>query len=262
VLIRRGNLLIAIRKNGIIEVSVRCVQHPTDDAINLILAGQEQRDFTTRKPSLLSPASVNLPEVSILANRNKGPLNNNWRGGRSIASNGYVLILVGIDHPLADIRGYAYEHRLVASKKIGRLLLPGEQVHHINENKRDNCPENLEVVLDLAHHRFHHRAYETGKKKPDEVNPVTSCACGCGNEFNKYDGANRPRKFISGHNPQPAGTMDAILIALTNKPQMTCADLVSVVNKPPTAIKTALSKMVKTDKLIRVGHGIYARKTV
>ena len=33
--------------------------------------------------------------------------NSNWRGGRSLASNGYILLRVGIKHPLADVRGYA-----------------------------------------------------------------------------------------------------------------------------------------------------------
>jgi hypothetical protein len=35
---------------------------------------------------------------------------------------------------------------------------------------------------------------------PGEPNPTTSCACGCGGVFLKYDGARRPRKFITGHN--------------------------------------------------------------
>jgi hypothetical protein len=37
-----------------------------------------------------------------------GPRNPNWRGGRSLASNGYVLIRVGVGPHLADVRGYAY----------------------------------------------------------------------------------------------------------------------------------------------------------
>jgi hypothetical protein len=49
---------------------------------------------------------------------NFGPKNGFWKGGKSIASNGYMLIRVGVNHHLSDVRGYAYEHRLVAEQKI------------------------------------------------------------------------------------------------------------------------------------------------
>lgn len=59
--------------------------------------------------------------------------------GRSIASNGYVLIWVGRDHPLADVRGYAYEHRLVASQTIGRWITPNVAF----ENRRYSRPSEV-----------------------------------------------------------------------------------------------------------------------
>lgn len=129
-----------------------------------------------------------------------GPKNPNWKGGRSVASNGYVLILVGIDHHLSDVRGYAYEHRLVAEKKIGRRLLPREQVHHINGDKTDNRPENLKVLPSRAHHAVHHRGNGKATRLPDEPNPLVRCACGCGAVFRRYDSSRRPRCFVAGHN--------------------------------------------------------------
>lgn len=129
----------------------------------------------------------------------RGERNSQWKGGRSIASNGYVLVRVGKDHHLADVRGYAYEHRLVAEQKLGRRLLPGEIPHHKDEDKTNNHPDNLEVVT-RAVHGVHHRRGGKAKRAPDEPNPLVACACGCGALLTRYDEAKRERRFVQGHN--------------------------------------------------------------
>jgi hypothetical protein len=124
----------------------------------------------------------------------------NWAGGRTITEHGYVLIYIGKNKHLADTRGYAYEHRLVAEYKLGRELMNWEKVHHINGNRQDNRPENLQVVGSNAEHYLLHRKAGSNRRKPREDNPIIKCACGCGKTFYKYDDQGRPRKFITGHN--------------------------------------------------------------
>jgi hypothetical protein len=133
-----------------------------------------------------------------------GSRNHQWKGGRTFTTSGYVLVKVGFNHHLADIRGYAYEHRLVAERKIGRRLLPGEVVHHKNGVKSDNRPCNIEVFESLAHHFVEHRKEGSKVKRlPGESNPFVTCICGCGKKLRKYDTARRVRTYISGHNLHP-----------------------------------------------------------
>jgi len=135
-----------------------------------------------------------------------GERNPFWKGGRTIASNGYVLVKRP-EHHLADVRGYVYEHRLVMEEKLGRPLEPGEIPHHINGSKTDNRPENLELMGSHAEHRLHHRKRDKGLRLPGEPNPEVECACGCGARFSKYDGQGRPRRFVTGHTPSSSRTV-------------------------------------------------------
>ncbi len=48
-------------------------------------------------------------------------------------------------HPRAGTSPYVFEHILVAEQLLGRYLVEGESVHHINGVRDDNRPENLEL---------------------------------------------------------------------------------------------------------------------
>lgn len=51
-------------------------------------------------------------------------------------------------------------HRAVAELKVGRRLAPSEVVHHIDMDKRNNDPANLQVCRDQAEHeRIHGGVY-------------------------------------------------------------------------------------------------------
>jgi len=119
---------------------------------------------------------------------------------RVVASNGYILVYVGKEHHLADVRGYAYEHRLVAEQMLGRRLAAGEIVHHRNGDKADNRPANIEVKPSIKHHCAEHRR-RTDLQGPDEPNELVQCLCGCGGEFLRYDVWGRPRRYLPDHYP-------------------------------------------------------------
>ena len=77
-----------------------------------------------------------------------------WNIEKTIKKGDYLYGLVP-DHPKATKNGYVLIHRIVAENKIGRPLKVGEIVHHKNGNKKDNRPENLEVMLGTDHNRMH-----------------------------------------------------------------------------------------------------------
>jgi len=57
------------------------------------------------------------------------------------------------------------EHRIIMSKIIKRPLKKTEHVHHKNGDTCDNRPQNLKLMTESSHHRFHAIQYHNRKKK-------------------------------------------------------------------------------------------------
>ena len=76
-----------------------------------------------------------------------------WKGGIS-KTMGYIKVLLRPNDPyfpMADSRGYVFEHRLVMAKKLGRCLHSWEIVHHKGRVRDNNDPSNLELMSDSKH---------------------------------------------------------------------------------------------------------------
>lgn len=53
-----------------------------------------------------------------------------------------------------------HTHRIVAEQILGRPLKPGEVVHHIDRNKRNNNPNNLMVFASQREHAEWHAKHD------------------------------------------------------------------------------------------------------
>src|SRR6266446_991539 len=95
----------------------------------------------------------------------KGENNPNYKGGvRKLGA----YYFVQQKHPKAVKYGdtpYVLRATVNLEKKIGRRLKKTERPHHINENKTDDRPSNLEVQTRLEHIRTHH----AGKSNAERV---------------------------------------------------------------------------------------------
>lgn len=95
----------------------------------------------------------------------KGRLNSSWKSDIKITNYGYRKIR-SLKHPFKDCDGFVHEHRLVAEQFLltkensieinGRFYLRPEYiVHHKDEDRLNNDPNNLEVMLKGKHSSFH-----------------------------------------------------------------------------------------------------------
>ena len=77
-----------------------------------------------------------------------------WEIEKVVKKGDYQYALVR-DHPNRTKNNYVLLHRVVAENKLGRMLNAGEVVHHINHDRYDNRPENLEVLSKIEHLKLH-----------------------------------------------------------------------------------------------------------
>lgn len=90
------------------------------------------------------------PAKNIRCNRceglnRRGINHHQYKTGRNLNNNGYVILTGMHDHPNAYSNGHILEHVYLMSEAKGRALLKGELVHHKNGIRTDNRIDNLEL---------------------------------------------------------------------------------------------------------------------
>lgn len=99
--------------------------------------------------------------------------------------------------------GCVYVHILVAEKKLGRRLLPGEVVHHVDGNKSNSSEDNLIVFKTKADHARFHKTGSIEKDGDVYISPKKIRFCKkCGKQLPRCGGTicidcyNKQRKEI------------------------------------------------------------------
>lgn len=131
--------------------------------------GKTQREIANVVGCSLKPIQTAMKNFGIdsrksikRANVNLGEFSWSWKGGKSTTKAGYVLVRAE-GHPRATKRGfYVFEHIVVMENKLGRYLVDGEVIHHVDGNKKNNSIENLELTSPNEHIE-HHRNAKDGR---------------------------------------------------------------------------------------------------
>lgn len=111
-------------------------------------------------------------------------LNPDWK--RLTVCAGYPAVYCP-EHPKSWSTGYIHAHVLIAERKIGRFLNHNECVHHVDEDKFNFEPSNLEIKNKSDHARDH---------QPSQ-NFVTQTCDHCGGNFERRKGAESKLKGYS-----------------------------------------------------------------
>lgn len=165
----QGAVSLILIARGIVSKDPRHLEWPIEQMKEWYREGKTVQEIADRLGRHRVATNKVLRRIGCSMRRRgpkSGPEHTGWKGGRKFDKSGYILVYMP-EHPYATADGYVREHRLVAGEILGRDLLPQEVVHHINDDRSDNRPENLQVFPSNADHL---RATLTGrpqKRKQD-----------------------------------------------------------------------------------------------
>ncbi len=132
---------------------------------------------------------------------------------KSLICGGYLWFFDS-EHPMRHSSGHVLYHRHVAAMREGRWLSSKELVHHIDENKLNNAPENLQIVDCATHNKLHGKLKNVEivcKNCGEKFKPSKSIKLYC-RDCSKINKITRRLKYVPSYEE---------LFALANKMPMT-----------------------------------------
>lgn len=110
---------------------------------------------TTFRPARSSSRFCSRPCARTISGGHNRKPETWWVNGR-----GYIEGRIWIDGAQRRVK----QHRWVMEMTLGRALRPDEDVHHLDGNKQNNSPENLQVISHHEHSRITNgeRTYRRG----------------------------------------------------------------------------------------------------
>ena len=137
-----------------------------DAALDMVRSGMTLREISDK-------TGIFVETIRKLANRRSVPYKRAERRtlGKEVHGTlgygGYVELRVSVDGPYKNLihhgvnpggrTGYAALHRMRMQDKLGRELLPGEIVHHIDGDIYNNSHVNLALFSSVKEHLAHHK---------------------------------------------------------------------------------------------------------
>jgi hypothetical protein len=88
-----------------------------------------------------------------------GSLHHNHKGRLFCDPHGYILVLKPDWYTGRLLSKHVYEHQVVMARMLGLTEVPENMVvHHIDEDRANNSPNNLALVTPEAHRSLHARS--------------------------------------------------------------------------------------------------------
>lgn len=126
------------------------IELPLAEIQERALAGESHTEIAKTYQVCQATISRRLRKVGVTSRfarvQRTGSAASNWKGGRVLNDDGYVLVLRP-ESEMADYRGYVLEHRLVMGEHLGRPLRSDETVHHIDNDREHNDITNLQLRI-------------------------------------------------------------------------------------------------------------------